>query len=313
MRALVTGAAGFIGSHLSEYLLAQGHGVVGVDCFTDYYDPAVKRRNIEAASPSADFTFRKEDLTTADLDDLLKDVDVVYHLAAQPGVRKSWADEFAIYTQHNIGATQRLLEAVRRHDVGRFVYASSSSVYGNAPRYPTAETDQVRPHSPYGVTKLAAEHLCSLYAAVFSVPTVSVRYFTVYGPRQRPDMALHRLVEAATTGTTFIVYGDGTQRRDFTYVGDCVRATYEAGIRAPEPGAVMNIAGGTDISLNDLIELVEQHAGPVRREYRPTAPGDVDRTGGSIEVARRVLDWTPETGIHEGVQAQVEWHRKFRT
>src|SRR3954447_5448772 len=218
MRALVTGAAGFIGSSLVDALLVRGDSVRGIDCFTPYYGRADKEANLAGALQHHEFELVEADLRTCAIEPLLEGVDVVFHQAAQAGVRLSWADGFADYDGHNILATQRLLEAVKAAGVQRLVYASSSSVYGNAPAYPTNEDDLPRPHSPYGVTKLAAEHLCNLYAANWGVPTVSLRYFTVYGPRQRPDMAMHRLVESALNHTPFPLYGDGSQVRDFTFV-----------------------------------------------------------------------------------------------
>src|SRR5437879_4946163 len=224
MRALVTGAAGFVGSHLAEALLARGDTVVGVDCFTPYYDRSDKEQNIAAAVACAGFELVEADLRAADIEALLDGVDAVFHQAAQAGVRLSWSDGFADYVGHNVLATQRLLEAVQRaRPAARVVYASSSSVYGNQPRYPTREDDLPKPFSPYGVTKLAAEHLCLLYADNWGVSTMSLRYFTVFGPRQRPDMSIHRLCEAAIHGVAFPCYGDGSQVREFTFVDDIVR------------------------------------------------------------------------------------------
>ena len=220
MRALVTGGAGFIGSHLAERLLDDGHQVRIVDCLTDYYDVAQKLANLELVGDRAEVL--DLDLRTADVRSLVTDRDVVFHLAAQPGVRLSWADGFPAYDSCNVLATQRLLEACRGTSLSRFVYASSSSVYGDAERYPTLETDLPRPRSPYGVTKMAGEHLCTLYASAWQIPTVSLRYFTVYGPRQRPDMAFHRLCQSVITGDAFPLYGDGSQIRDFTFVDDVV-------------------------------------------------------------------------------------------
>jgi nucleoside-diphosphate-sugar epimerase len=305
-RALVTGVAGFVGSHLADALLARGIDVVGVDCLTPYYDVAVKRANVPAG-----ICLVETDLRDAALGALLDGVDVVFHQAGQPGVRLSWSSGFADYVGHNILATQRLLEACATSTrPPRVVYASSSSVYGRAAAYPTSEADLPRPHSPYGVTKLAAEHLCGLYAANHGLSTVSLRYFTVYGPRQRPDMAMHRLIEAALHRTPFPLYGDGSARRDFTFVADVVAANLAAATAEVEPGTVVNVAGGGDIAVADLIELVGEVVGePVPVERLPLQPGDVDRTGGSIERARDLLGWSPQVEVRTGVEAQVDWHR----
>ena len=239
MKALLTGSAGFIGSTLAERLLADDHTVVGIDALTDYYDPALKRRNLEAiAAPG--FEFVEGDLNEVDLQALLDGVDVVFHLAGQPGVRASWGDTFGDYLDQNVRSTQRLLEACKVAGTGRFVYASSSSIYGDAQRFPTEEDDLPAPISPYGVTKLAGEHLVRLYAKAFDLSTVALRYFTIYGPRQRPDMAFNRFIGAALGDGTIKIFGDGEQVREFTYVGDCVEATYAAATRG-ESGAVYNI------------------------------------------------------------------------
>ncbi|HEU5267311.1 MAG TPA: NAD-dependent epimerase/dehydratase family protein, partial [Jatrophihabitans sp.] len=214
----MTGAAGFIGGHLAEAALAAGHSVVGVDCLTDYYDPEQKRARVDQLATHPDFRFAAADLRTADLAPLLDGAEVVFHLAGQPGVRLSWSAGFVDYVGHNVLATQRLLEAARATRPQRIVYASSSSVYGNAPAYPTTEDDLPRPHSPYGVTKLAGEHLCGLYAANWGLATVALRYFTVYGPWQRPDMGMHRFFTAVREGRPLPVFGDGEQTRDFTFV-----------------------------------------------------------------------------------------------
>lgn len=312
MQALVTGAAGFIGSTLVDRLLADGHDVVGVDCFTDYYTAELKRQNIEHALSHDGFRLFEVDLREAQLTPLLEGSDVVFHQAAQAGVRLSWSERFADYSSHNVLATQRLLEAVRALDRRpRVVYASSSSVYGNAPAYPTAEIDLPRPHSPYGVTKLAAEHLCALYAANWGVDTISLRYFTVYGPRQRPDMALHRLIDATLNGERFPLYGDGSAVRDFTFVDDIVAANVVAATAAVQPGQVFNVAGGGSIAMRDLLDVVGAAVGrPVRVDQRAPQPGDVHRTGGSIDAARAALGWAPLTAIEDGVAAQVAWHRQ---
>jgi nucleoside-diphosphate-sugar epimerase len=311
VRALVTGAAGFVGSHLAEALLARGDSVVGVDCFTPYYDRVDKELNVAVAFAHDEFELVEEDLRTADIELLLDGVDVVFHQAAQAGVRLSWSAGFADYVGHNVLATQRLLEAVHSaRPSARVVYASSSSVYGNQARYPTTETDLPRPFSPYGVTKLGAEHLCGLYAENWGVHTVALRYFTVFGPRQRPDMSIHRLCEAAVRGTPFPRYGDGTQIREFTYVDDIVAANLAAADREMTPGSYVNIAGGAEITLNDLIALVEDVAGsPVAIEPGPRQAGDSFRNGGSIARARDVLGWEPQVSLRDGIAAQVAWHR----
>jgi nucleoside-diphosphate-sugar epimerase len=317
MKALVTGAAGFIGSNLVDSLLEADHEVVGLDAFTPYYARAVKVANLRAASKHERFTLIEADLRTDALGPALEGVDVVFHQAGQPGVRLSWSDGFAEYDSCNVLATQRLLEAVKDQNAGggsqvtRFVYASSSSLYGNAPEYPTRESDLPHPHSPYAVTKLAGEHLCGLYASNWAIPTVALRYFTVYGPRQRPDMAMHRLIAAALGGPPFPMFGDGHHVRDFTYVGDIVAANLLAATTPLPPGTVMNIAGGGSTVMSELIDLVGELAGravPVER-LEPRA-GDVERTGGSIDVAHERLGWKPRVSVREGVQAQIDWHRR---
>jgi nucleoside-diphosphate-sugar epimerase len=311
VRALVTGVAGFVGSHLAGALLAQGDAVVGVDCFTPYYGRAAKEDNLAGARAHPNFQLVEADMRTCDLTALLDDVDVVFHQAAQAGVRLSWSDGFADYVGHNVLATQRLLEAVHAaRPSARVVYASSSSVYGNQPRYPTREDDLPRPYSPYGVTKLAAEHLCGLYAENWSISTVSLRYFTVFGPRQRPDMSIHRLCEAALRAEVFPRFGDGTQVREFTYVDDIVRGNLAAAGADVPPGTPLNLAGGGEITLNDLIGLVAELAGvPVKIEDRPSQPGDALRNGGAIDRARQVLGWEPAVSLRDGVTAQLAWHR----
>ncbi|HEX7168581.1 MAG TPA: NAD-dependent epimerase/dehydratase family protein [Acidimicrobiales bacterium] len=309
MRALVTGAAGFVGSTLVDRLLELGHHVVGVDAFTPYYGEQRKRDNLAEASAHPNFGLVEGDLCEIELGRVLDGADVVFHQAAQPGVRLSWSQGFEQYVHDNVVATQRLLEFVKDSSVERVVYASSSSVYGNAAAYPTTEDTLPAPHSPYGVTKLAAEHLCGLYAANYGVPTVSLRYFTVYGPRQRPDMATHRLVSAALTGTSFPLYGDGSHLRDFTFVDDIVDANIAAATADVPPGTVCNAAGGGEVSMADLIALVGELAGrEVAIERLPEQPGDVKRTGGTIERAARLLSWSPKTPLEKGLRAQVDWH-----
>ena len=309
MRALVTGAAGFIGSHLSDALVARGDHVLGVDCFTPYYPEHVKRDNVAALTSSSRFDLSEADLRTADLGELLDGVDVVYHLAAQPGVRLSWADGFATYDQLNIGVTQRLLEACRdRPALRRIVVASSSSVYGDAAAQPATEAQRCLPDSPYGVTKLAAEALAIAYAHNFGVPTVCLRYFTVYGPRQRPDMAMARLIDCAVHGTAFAVYGSGEQRRDFTFVGDVVEVTIRAGDADLPAGEVINVAGGESCSLNEVIAMVEAATGrPIELDRQAAQAGDVRQTSADVSVAHRLLGWSPSTGVRAGIEAFVRW------
>jgi nucleoside-diphosphate-sugar epimerase len=309
MRALVTGAAGFIGSNLVERLVADGHDVIAVDVFSDYYDVDQKRSNWEALARLDPCRLIEADLATVELSELLAEVDTVFHQAGQPGVRASWSDGFDSYLRQNVLVTQRLLEAASEADIERLVYASSSSVYGNAPAYPTTEDDLPRPQSPYGVTKLAAEHLCGVYARTRALPVVSLRYFTVYGPRQRPDMAMHRLIEAALSSHTFPLFGDGHQIRDFTFVDDIVEANVAAAAADVAPGTVLNVAGGTATTVLEIIELIEELTGStIALDRRPAAAGDVTRTGGSAERVASLLGWEPAVGLREGLARQVSWH-----
>lgn len=302
MRCLVTGSAGFIGAHLARRLADAGHDVVGVDCLRANYDVAEKKANLEWVGP---IDQRDVDLSADPLDDVVDGVDVVFHLAGQPGVRASWGDGLADYARDNVLATERLLVAAR--GARRIVLASSSSVYGEAARYPCHEDDLPRPHSPYGVTKLAAEHLGLAHAHNEGLPVTALRYFSVYGPRQRPDMGLRRLFEAARSGTAFPRYGDGSQVRDLTYVGDVVDATIAAGEVELPPGTVLNVAGGSAVSLTELIDHVGRLAGPVEVDERPAQPGDVARTGGDTRRIREALGWTPATGLDEGLARMAAW------
>ena len=308
MHCFVSGAAGFIGSHVAEALLQQGHSVIGVDAFTPYYGRSAKERNLQRLRNFPFFRFVEADLRTADLGPLLAGANVVLHQAGQPGVRRSWGAEFDDYVSHNILSTQRLLEAARRVDVGRFVYASSSSAYGNARSLPMTEATLPRPFSPYGMTKLAAEHLCSLYAENWGMATVSLRYFTVYGPRQRPDMAFHRFISAALAGRQIEVYGDGEQRRDFTYVGDVVRANVLAAQRPVPPGSVLNIAGGSYATVNMVLDRIADLVGePLRVNHVETQAGDVDETRADCRLARLLLGWNPRVELSDGLASQLEW------
>jgi nucleoside-diphosphate-sugar epimerase len=305
--SIVTGAAGFAGSTLADRLLALGHDVTGIDCFTDYYSRAEKESNVAAARAHERFTLTEDDLATADLRSLLDGADVVFHIAGQAGVRPSWGEHFDSYVRHNITATQRLLEAAKESNIRRFVFASSSSVYGNADELPVTERALPRPVSPYGVTKLAAEHLCSLYATVYGAPCISLRLFTVYGPRQRPDMAIRRFLEAARDGSPIAVYGDGDQTRDFTFVGDVVDALLLAS-EAETPERVLNICGGSRISLADLIALIEDVTGrTLRIEHQEAARGDARDTWGDSSLAREAIGYAPKVSLREGVEAAWAW------
>lgn len=306
MNVVVTGVAGFIGSHVADGLLARGHQVRGLDCLTPYYDPLIKWDNLVPLRRHPRFEFEQFDLRDGNIEQAIGDADVVYHCAAQPGVRGSWAHGFEVYAQHNILATQRLLEAARTTDLRRLVYSSSSSVYGNAATYPCHESAPTRPFSPYGVTKLAAEQLCRAYAENFGLETVSLRYFTVYGPRQRPEMAISRLIKSALSGEPFPLYGDGSAVRDFTYVGDIAAATIAAGFAEVPAGTVANVGGGSPVSMAELIDVTSDAVGvPVPIERQPVSPGDVSRTGGDTEHAHRLLEWEPRVPLAEGIRNQI--------
>jgi UDP-glucuronate 4-epimerase len=306
VRFVVTGAVGFIGRHVCSELLASGHWVRGIDAFTDYYDVSLKRANAKALAKRPQYQGFELDLGVADLAQLFDGADAVIHLAAQPGVRLSWDEYFHVYVASNITASQRVLEAARRTNIPRLVLASSSSVYGNAPQYPTTEDSPTRPYSPYGVTKLAMEQLATAYAENWGVPSVLLRYFTVYGPGQRPDMAMHRFIERAAAGRPLTVYGDGEQVRDFTYVADVAAATVAAATADLPPASVLNVAGGASSTVNDVLRLVAESVGcelQVNREAEQ--PGDVRITGGAIDRARRLLGWEPAVPLSEGIKRQV--------
>jgi nucleoside-diphosphate-sugar epimerase len=312
-RVVVTGAAGFIGSHLCERLLALGHQVVGIDSFTDYYERARKEQNLDGSRADPDFTFEELDLVEADLRRVLHGAQVVYHLAGQPGVRPSWGGQFDMYVRDNVLATQRLLECLKETPVGRLVFAGSSSVYGDAEMFPTRESALPRPVSPYGVTKLAAEHMSLLYAKNFGVPVVSVRYFTVYGPRQRPDMAFARFMRALADGESIEVFGDGEQTREFTYVSDAVEGTIKAAT-ADVVGQVFNLGGGSRVTINRVLATLEDISGmKARRQTLPAAPGDPRHTGASINLARERLGWEPRVSLREGLTNQWRWFQTTRS
>jgi UDP-glucose 4-epimerase len=307
MKALVTGAAGFIGSTLATSLAGDGIDVVGLDCFTDYYARAVKEDNLAALRRRPNFRFVEAEIGTADLDAVLDGVTHVFHLAAQAGVRKSWGRDFKTYTALNVDATQRLLEALKDRPLTRLVYASSSSVYGDGLPMPLREDLVLAPLSPYGVTKLAAEHLCHLYWANYGVPAVSLRFFTVYGPRQRPDMGFHRFIRAALTGQPITLYGDGGQTRDFTYVDDIVQACRSAGDRGGL-GAVYNIGGGSRVSITEVLDLIARITKrplDIRRE--PPQKGDMRDTSADTTRARADLGFVPSATLESGLTAECEW------
>lgn len=313
MKALVTGGAGFIGSHLSERLLAQGADVVALDCFTDYYPREIKERNLSALCGQPRYRFVEAAIADVDLAALLDGVTHVFHLAAQAGVRKSWGRDFQIYTQLNVDATQALLEACVGRPIERVVYASSSSVYGDDVKLPMVEDALPQPVSPYGVTKLAAEHLCNLYQVNYGVPAVSLRYFTVYGPRQRPDMGFNRFFSAVLDGRPVVQYGDGLQTRDFTFVADAVSATAAAAVRGM-PGRVYNIGGGSRVSLRDVLDMIGRVSGrPVKIDQQPPQKGDMRDTYADTTRARADLGFAPSVGLEDGLRAMFAWMEAIRT
>jgi len=311
-RVVVTGAAGFIGSHLCERLLGDGHEVIGIDSFSDYYERGRKEQNLETLRRDGRFTLEELDLVAADLSKPLRGAKVVFHLAGQPGVRPSWGGHFDRYVQDNIVATQRLLEALREVAVERLVFASSSSVYGDAEMFPTKETALPRPVSPYGMTKLAAEHLTFVYLRNFGIPTTSLRYFTVYGPRQRPDMAFVRFMDALVASHEIEIYGDGEQTREFTFVSDAVDGTVKAA-SADVVGQIVNLGGGSRVTVNRVLATLEDISRlQARRKFLPAAPGDPRHTGASINVARERLGWEPRVALREGLTKQWQWFQETR-
>jgi nucleoside-diphosphate-sugar epimerase len=319
---LVTGVAGFIGSHLAENLLSLGHQVVGVDCFADYYARSIKDQNLQPLLAHKAFSFLTGDLLQLDLPALLSGesapkqaprkarVDFIFHLAAQAGVRASWGRSFEIYTRNNILATQQLLEAARQVTLTKFVYASSSSVYGDAETYPTTEDMTPHPISPYGVSKLAGEHLCMLYWRNYRVPTAALRYFTVYGPRQRPDMGFNRFIRAILQGEEIEIYGDGEQTRDFTYVEDAVQGTIAAAM-AEASGEVFNIGGGSRVTVNEVIRSLESILQrKARLNYIAEQKGDVRHTSADTSKARRLLGYQPQVTLTQGLEREAAWMQK---
>lgn len=305
-RFLVTGCAGFIGSHLVESLLERGDEVVGLDYFTDFYSRDLKEQNVAGARAQDAFSLVELDLADACPAPLLEGVDGIFHLAARPGVRPSWGTTFSSYLRDNVLASQRLFEGAAQARI-RVVFASSSSVYGQSEAHPTPEDQPLRPLSPYGITKVACEQLARAYLTSFDADIICLRYFSVYGPRQRPDMAFNRIATDVLTARSFKLYGTGKQSRDFTYVGDVVAANLAAMEQAP-PGTVYNVGGGTEATLLDAIEICERLTG--RRlsvQYHAAAAGDPARTTADTTKIREELSWKPKTSLQEGLSAQVSW------
>jgi len=308
LKALVTGAAGFIGSHLAERLLKDGFEVIGIDCFTDYYSKDIKENNLAGIKGNAKFKLVRENLLTAELESILDTVDFVFHEAAQPGVRSSWGKSFSVYVEDNILATQRLLESLKGKKIKRMVFASSSSVYGDAEKLPTKESFTPKPVSPYGVTKLAAENLCYLYSKNYEIPIISLRYFSVYGPRQRPDMGFNRFIKSILNNKEINVFGNGKQTRDFTYISDIIDANIKALDCSCSPGEVFNIGGGSRISVNDTIKIIEELSGKKAKiKYMENQKGDVAHTSADIEKAGKMLGYKPKIRIEEGLGKEYEW------
>lgn len=308
---LVTGVAGFIGSSLARRLIELGAKVRGIDCFTDYYARNIKTRNLVELRDSAGFQFIEADLLNVNFTQLLDGIDVIFHQAAQAGVRASWGSSFEIYLNNNIFATQRLLEAAKdMPSLQKVVYASSSSIYGDAESYPTTEKVKPNPVSPYGVSKLAAEHLMTLYASQFGVPTVSLRYFTVFGPRQRPDMAFNKFISAALKGQQISIYGDGTQSRDFTFINDIVEGNILAAKRGRN-GGVYNLGGGTQASVNQVLDMIASHLGNLQIQRFERVRGDALHTSADTSLARQELGYVPQVSLSEGIRRQIEWHESL--
>ncbi len=312
MAYLITGCAGFIGSRLCEVLIERGEQVIGIDALTDYYNPNAKRKNLSSIEKNERFRFVEGDLVTDDLRPLLEQADCVFHTAGQPGVRGSWGERFDEYVRNNIQATQKLLESIKslQKDI-RVIFSSSSSIYGNTNQLPTSESALPRPFSPYGTTKLAAEHLCSLYFANYKIPTVSLRYFTVYGPFQRPDMAFHIFIKALLQNQPITILGDGSQTRDFTYVDDIVAANLAAASK-PVEGEIFNIGGGSRIALRETLKILEQitRITPIL-QLNPPTKGDVRDTSANTTKAQQLLDYNPKTSLEEGLAKQFEWEKKL--
>ncbi len=311
MIAVVTGAAGFIGSHLCQRLLKKNWEVVGIDCLTDFYPRWIKEKNISSLLKENNFKLLTTDLNQLDLKKTLKSTDIIFHLAAQAGVRSSWGQNFTIYTENNIEATQKLLEATKEAAVKKFIFASSSSVYGFCPHLPVTEDSPLYPYSPYGVSKLAAEKLCSLYYTNYGIPALSLRLFTVYGPRQRPDMAFHKFLKAGAKNNQITVFGDGQQTRDFTYVTDVIDG-FMAALEKGKIGEIYNIGGGQRIKLVDTLPLIEKTCQKkIKISWQKVQKGDVPHTWAAIDKARRDLNYSPQVSLLDGLKEEWIWLQKL--
>lgn len=307
MNCLVTGAAGFIGSHLCRRLLEAGFTVNGIDAFTDFYPQWIKERNLAPIRDHARFDFIHADINTREIDPLVDQADCVFHLAAQAGVRASWGANFSVYTKNNVEATQKLLEKAKDSRIQKFIYGSSSSVYGHCPELPMSEGSPLFPYSPYGVTKLAAEHLCHLYFKNYGVPCVSLRFFTVYGPGQRPDMAFHRFFKAIADDKPVIVYGDGQQTRDFTYIDDIVEANM-ACLERGKVGEIYNVGGGHRKKLAAILPLLEDICQKtVKVIQKEQQKGDVLHTYADISKSRKDLRFDPQVPLEDGLKEEWGW------
>jgi len=311
---IVTGAAGFIGSHLVEALLERGETVIGIDELNDYYDPDLKRKNLTQALEHSQFKLIEDNILNLDWSTLLQETEVVFHQAAQAGVRASWGQDFHFYTERNLNATQVMLEAAKAaKDLKRFVYASSSSIYGNAETLPTPETTCPQPVSPYGITKLAAEQLCWQYHQNFAVPATALRYFTVYGPRQRPDMAFHKFFRAILKQQPIGIYGDGQQTRDFTFISDAIAANLAAATVPDAVGEAFNVGGGSRVVLNEVLDQMEAVVGSkIQRTYQERARGDARDTSAEISKAQKILQYTPQVKLEEGLRREWEWMQALK-
>lgn len=311
MDCLVTGVAGFIGSSLSFKLMEKGYSVIGIDSFTDFYPRWIKEKNLKPLLKQDKFEFIEKDIAEIELVELIKRVDVVFHLAAQAGVRTSWGKNFSLYTRNNIEVTQKLLEAVKEAGIEKFIFASSSSVYGYCPELPMSEISPVYPYSPYGVTKLAAENLCFLYFKNYSIPIISLRYFTVYGAGQRPDMAFHKFFKAMLRGEKITIFGDGKQTRDFTYIDDIIEANIAA-LHKGKVGEIYNIGGGHRKKLEDLFPLLEKVSQEkVKIKWEEKQKGDMPHTLANIDKAQKDLGYYPQTDIEEGLRKEWLWIKEL--